>query len=587
LHVSTVERDLPLLVRLLLALRVTGRLQITQDRWMGAVYFAHGRMVAATFGAEQGLPALEALLLALPDGRCTFHEGVPAPEANIELAVPALLAEMHRLSERRAHLVRRVPSLRAIPRARPQHNATPPDEEVTLPRSALATLAAIDGRQGVAALCRGRGLVRTLEDLALLVDLGLISVTGSASLAHRLSARPTGLALGHCLDRLTSGAGRALERAVQRLRCGEHILAEAAVQLPARAHHLASRHVSRHMLAGAPTPAPPGGLDREYRDEPARTEQAPAGYGDIGWGQTRRRRRGNRWVVVAVLTLLALGLILALCQRLGMVVQPQGRGTPDEEVAGSLGSPVPGLSGGRVPPEPSPSGAAVPPALGAAPTPAAAPGPAPPVPPAAATVPPAPSVAPCQEKLRTVLAERFASTTRPWPNHPDLTAWLAEGAYRLAVRQPGQFVAIGAPVSESFGDVIVSARVRQVGGPLDGQYGLIVRDQGPGPRDGVNQTGRFYVLVVDGRGEVGILRREADRWLDLVPRVASAAVRAGNATNDLVALAIGQQLGFMVNGTLVASVADRALGAGAVGVYAAGDFTEVAIEEFLVQVPCY
>src|SRR5215211_5045051 len=90
LHLSTVERDLPLLVRLLLALRVTGRLQITQDRWMGAVYFAHGQIVAAALGAEQGLPALEALLLALPDGRYTFHEGVPAPASNIELAVPAL-----------------------------------------------------------------------------------------------------------------------------------------------------------------------------------------------------------------------------------------------------------------------------------------------------------------------------------------------------------------------------------------------------------------------------------------------------------------------------------------------------------------
>ena len=50
------------------------------------------------------------------------------------------------------------------------------------------------------------------------------------------------------------------------------------------------------------------------------------------------------------------------------------------------------------------------------------------------------------------------------------------------------------PVEALLGDLIVSATFRKTGGPPGGGYGLVVRDQGPDPRDGVNQNMNAYVL---------------------------------------------------------------------------------------------
>jgi hypothetical protein len=198
-----------------------------------------------------------------------------------------------------------------------------------------------------------------------------------------------------------------------------------------------------------------------------------------------------------------------------------------------------------------------------------------------------PEVARAATPLRTVtiLEERFDGPPRPWPNDERSTAWFADGAFRLFARRPSQFVAITAPIAEPLRDVVVQGTFRKVGGPPGGGYGLIVRDQGPGPRDGVNQIGRYYVLEVGDRGELGIWRRDVDHWVDLVPWTRSDVVRPGGATNEVTARAIGQQLTLLVNGVLVASQIDATLPDGAVGVFVGGDFNEVVMERFVVQVP--
>jgi hypothetical protein len=187
--------------------------------------------------------------------------------------------------------------------------------------------------------------------------------------------------------------------------------------------------------------------------------------------------------------------------------------------------------------------------------------------------------------LRTAFDQRFVNPLADWPNNPEATAWFADGAYRLFAREPSRFVAVGAPITQPFHDVVVSARFRKVGGPPGGGYGLIVRDQGPGPRDGISQRGRYYVLESGDRGEVGIWRREDDRWVNLVPWTRSEAVRPGLATNEVAAVAMGQHLILRVNGVRVASAGDAALAAGAVGIFVGGDFNEVSIDRFLVQAP--
>jgi hypothetical protein len=134
-------------------------------------------------------------------------------------------------------------------------------------------------------------------------------------------------------------------------------------------------------------------------------------------------------------------------------------------------------------------------------------------------------------------------------------------------------------------DVVVTADFHKTGGPPGGGYGIIVRDQGPGPRDGLSQDGDFYVAEAGDRGEVGIWRRSADHWVDLVPWTPSDAVHPGGTTNELMLRAQGSQLTFVVNGRQVATVSDATLQSGRVGAFVGGDFNEVRVDRFNVEIP--
>ncbi len=212
--------------------------------------------------------------------------------------------------------------------------------------------------------------------------------------------------------------------------------------------------------------------------------------------------------------------------------------------------------------------------------PAAAPQAQPTSPPATAPAtagPPAP---------RTLLDESFDDNARNWPNNQQGTAWITGGSYRIAPRQAGQFVAIGVPaVGEILQDLVVTASFRKVGGPAGGGYGIIVRDQGPAPRDGANQQGRYYVLEVGDKGEVGIWRREGTSWVDLVPWQRSSAVKPGSATNELTVKAIGPRLSLTVNGEEVAAREDASLAVGNVGVFVGGDGNQVALDQIAIRTP--
>src|SRR5204862_2768218 len=92
---------------------------------------------------------------------------------------------------------------------------------------------------------------------------------------------------------------------------------------------------------------------------------------------------------------------------------------------------------------------------------------------------------------RTLLDERFANNDRNWPSMPQGTAYLTNGSYRLAPRQAGQFVAVGAPIVDALKDVVVNATFHKLSGPsTSGGYGLIVRDQATAPQNGTSQEGR-------------------------------------------------------------------------------------------------
>jgi hypothetical protein len=169
-----------------------------------------------------------------------------------------------------------------------------------------------------------------------------------------------------------------------------------------------------------------------------------------------------------------------------------------------------------------------------------------------------------------------------WPSDPGSTAWLSGDGYHLFAREAQKFVAIGV-LSDQLRDVAVSATFHKTSGPPGGGYGIILRDQGPGARDGLNQAGRYYVLEVGDRGETGIWRREQSSWVDVQPWSASPAVRVGSAENELVVKAVGDQLTLRVNGVEVASKRDAELGAGGVGVFLGGDQNQAVLTQLTVE----
>jgi hypothetical protein len=171
-----------------------------------------------------------------------------------------------------------------------------------------------------------------------------------------------------------------------------------------------------------------------------------------------------------------------------------------------------------------------------------------------------------------------------WVNNPPYAFW-SDGAYRMQAVDATRFVAVGVPINRAFSDVIVSATFRKTGGGPGGGYGLIVRDQGPGPRDGVNQQANAYVMETGDLGHFGIWRRDGDHWVDLVPWTVSPTVRPGGSPNDLSVTAVGDTLTFTVNGVQLAAVRDGTFPQGGIGVFVGGDYNEVALDHFTVALP--
>jgi hypothetical protein len=525
LNVSLSNIDLILVVQIITDLQLTGQVQAVQDDLTGAFSFDQGRMIGAAFDTEYGLAALELIFLTMPDAVCTFSAALPVSEPDIDLSGRDLDTFLYELSRRRWHLAAAVSSLAAVPQMIHPHEVSELGETVVLPPRALTTLQMIDGRRTVRAISQDLGLARTICDLAILVDRGLICVGSRSGDPSALPAQPPSPAQ-YGWQRASKPSSLRSDTGVLPVSSTEPpakgLCGQVSVALPDRSHLIAERRPPRmaavHNVQG-------------------------------GWAKTQRTRGSDQWWVAGeagrrklrpsvpgALLAVALFVCLTLLYSNGLSSKSE---RPESQRAHSATDTI-SLSKVDAP----------------------------------------------ERILRTVLDERFASNVRNWRNNPDSTAWIADRTYQLFVRRPGQFIAIGAPLMDRFKDVVVTGRFRKTGGPAGGAYGLLVRDQGPGPRDGLNQTGTYYVLGVTDQG-VAIRRRVGDHWVDVAPWTPSAAVSPNGGTIDLTALAMGQQLALMVNGTVVATATDNTASEGTVGIFTSGDLNEVGLEQFIVEVPTY
>jgi hypothetical protein len=550
---------LPAIVQLIGELHHSGNLEMTRSAARGVLGFDDGRLVAATYEELQGLNALAACVLELADGDFQFVEGVPAGDRTMDLGGGELLKLLDRLMS--GELSAETLELGSVRKSKTEQTAICP------------LLGFVDDRN------RHYSRPTALHRCFAAGAAGL--VTGQEQREFCLSGRYSTCPRYRRASLTTTSAPA--PAALQPLP------APTPAPAPARgipAGVAARMAAANHMRMADATSGEAVVAEIQHADEPS-VLQRVALTARIG----SRPRRGLLLVAVGA----GLGLVL-LIVGLGVAMPALNGGLAAQKPSGAVAQQqVPAVPPVQTaPPVPTPTSV---PRQTAVPTiaPTALPI-SQPVPPTAQSVPKtavlsqASVATSASGQSNPVLGQplidaRFAAGPKPgWLDNPPYAIW-SDGAYRLTAPQPTHFVAVGVPVDRLMSDVVVTATFRKTGGPPGGGYGLVVRDQSPEPLDGITQNATAYVLETGDLGEFGVWRRDGDHWVDLVPWTRSTSVRPGGSPNELAVRAIGNRLTFTVNGTELATVQDDTLPSGGVGVFVGGDYNEVALDRFTVQLP--
>jgi hypothetical protein len=173
--------------------------------------------------------------------------------------------------------------------------------------------------------------------------------------------------------------------------------------------------------------------------------------------------------------------------------------------------------------------------------------------------------------LREPWVESF-DTVGEWQFNSDATAdvEVADGVLSIHVLLPEQVA--WAAAGRTFTDFRLRVEATPVGGPLDNEYGVLIR---------MHENEQFYAFSVSADGYVRVARYNAAElertWTPLDSDwTLNPAVLQGEATNVLTVEAQGPRFTFWVNDELVAEVEDETLAKGDIGLYA-GAFSEPGV----------
>lgn len=140
-----------------------------------------------------------------------------------------------------------------------------------------------------------------------------------------------------------------------------------------------------------------------------------------------------------------------------------------------------------------------------------------------------------------------------------------DGEYRLAVHLK-DYMVWSYPADREFKDFAIEVDARQVDGPLDSTFGLIVRHQ--------SDEERYYWFQISAGGYYSVEKKWDGDWILLQEWEASDAIKQGlDSTNHIEVICYGDRFRFSVNDTLLTELTDDALRAGSVGL-AAGAYDE-------------
>ena len=168
-------RDIPLpsLLALIADARMSGQLNIWDERWSGALALREGRLVGASLGAERGRSALAVIAWMLRAGQFALSFATPASLSSDEPELDPASSELLDVWVEGEALSLAVPGPSAVPRIALERMASEADGQ-SFDINTIKTLVAIDGERTVADIARGRGFVRTVRELAALATAGVV-----------------------------------------------------------------------------------------------------------------------------------------------------------------------------------------------------------------------------------------------------------------------------------------------------------------------------------------------------------------------------------------------------------------------------
>ena len=135
-----------------------------------------------------------------------------------------------------------------------------------------------------------------------------------------------------------------------------------------------------------------------------------------------------------------------------------------------------------------------------------------------------------------------------------------DGEFRLTMYQPEYSTWSYPDPPRDFADFALEVDARRVSGPLDNEFGVLVRYQ--------PETDEFYLFAISSNGFYSVQKYQANEWQKLVEWTESAAILQGEAVNRLRVTGQGDKMRFFVNGEPLTQVEDASFRSGSVGLLA-------------------
>jgi hypothetical protein len=135
-----------------------------------------------------------------------------------------------------------------------------------------------------------------------------------------------------------------------------------------------------------------------------------------------------------------------------------------------------------------------------------------------------------------------------------------DGEFRLTMYQPEYSTWSYPDPPRDFADFALEVDARRVSGPLDNEFGVLVRYQ--------PETDEFYLFAISSNGFYSVQKYQANEWQKLVDWTESAAILQGEAVNRLRVTGQGDKMRFFVNGEPLTQVENASFRSGSVGLLA-------------------